>query len=132
MPARIRPLQRIIEHIGIPIEHLGITRPPRCAHLPPLLIAEGEPRPELVFAVHGGHKAVFMEVHRQQLIGDARHAASGVAGHHTVGVVRGGLRDPSRSPAGGRPAPPDHPASRAGDVCDAGGACLWATPAAAG
>ncbi len=42
-------------------------------------------------------------------------------------VLRAGLRAPSRAPAGGRCAPPDHPASRAGSVCDAGGACPGAT-----
>ena len=79
MPTRIHIPHRVIEHIAIPIQALLILRPHRAAKLLLFLVAQGKPRPKLVFAAQLGHKARLMEIDRERPVRDAIHATSGVA-----------------------------------------------------
>ena len=84
MPTRIRPPQRIVEHITIAIERLRVVWSPRAADLLPLLGAELEPERLPVLAVQGCGKAGLVEPNRQGFTGHAVHTAAGAARRHGV------------------------------------------------
>ena len=84
MPTRIRPPERVVEHVGIAIERLGIARSPRSPGL--LLVTHLEPERTLVLVIELHQERRFGEASGQRFDLHPVHAAAGGAGHHHIGA----------------------------------------------
>ncbi len=95
---RIRVPDRIIEHVAIAIERLGIGRPPRTLGLLLIVLAELEPEAfrgaEGVFAIQCRDKPRHMEIDRQRrelrgrIHAERRRAAARAGGRSRHDAVR--------------------------------------------
>ena len=86
MPTRIGVLKRVVLHIAIAIEGLGVGWPHGAAHLLTLLSVELEPEAHPVLAISFAEKAELVEINGQRARRDAIHTSTGVARHHRIGA----------------------------------------------
>ena len=85
MPRRVGILERVVLHIGVAIERLGVYRPHRATHLLAALAVELEPEAHAVLTIDLAQEAALMEAHRQRLNSDVIHATARVARNNRIG-----------------------------------------------
>src|SRR5512145_1808813 len=84
MPTGIGVPERIVLHIAVAIERLGIGWPPRYACLLALLVAHLEPERLLILPIQPTHKPRLVEVHRQWLQRDPVHTPACTPWHDAI------------------------------------------------